>query len=199
MKQAIVITLLASLILSACSSGPKMFYSEKTPGVDFKQYKTYAWMQPQDTAFTKYVNKRALEKALGKEVIAQLTERKMHLDTVHPDCLFTYSLVLKRTYDVQQNQEVVYAPQTYQSMYSTDPDAKIYYFSSDNRPEVYAGKTQITTLREGTLVIDMVDAKTKNVVWRTTGNASKDEKIPPDLTKTASLIIPEMFNKFPVK
>jgi len=37
---------------------------------------------------------------------------------------------------------------------------KIYYFSSDNRPEVYNGSAQLESFRDGTMVIGMIDHKT---------------------------------------
>jgi ribosomal 50S subunit-associated protein YjgA (DUF615 family) len=76
---------------------------------------------------------------------------------------------------------------------------KIYYFSSDNRPEVYNGSAQLESFRDGTMVIDMIDHKTNEVVWRSTAQARKEESSLMDIKSTVQVVIPNMFHKFPVK
>lgn len=183
--------------LGGCSPASKTYNSETTPGIDFKAYKTYAWLPTKDTAYSKIVNKRKFERALAKEVINQLTKRGMTLDTLHPDCLFTYSLIMSRKYEIDQEKEVEYSPQVYAPDYGTQ--GYVYYFSADNRPVVYNGKMNITTFREGSLVIDMVDTKDKKVVWRASAQAKRDEAYLPSLQETLKIIVPEMFGKFPKK
>nr|MCU0389005.1 DUF4136 domain-containing protein [Chitinophagaceae bacterium] len=81
----------------------------------------------------------------------------------------------------------------------TDPYANVAYFSSDNRPYSYTGALHIDTLREGSMVIDMIDAKTRKVVWRSTAQGKKyeDEKLSPE--KAAGVYIPAMLKKLPRK
>jgi Domain of unknown function (DUF4136) len=187
--------LVITLFAAGCHSTSKMYNSETSPGIDFSQYKTYAYLPTHDTAYTKMVNKKKLEHALATEVVKQLTKRGMTLDTLHPDCLFTYTLVMKRKYEIDQEKDVVYSPQVYDPGYGSQ--GYVYYFSSDNRPAVYNGKMNIDTLREGSLVIDMIDRKENKVIWRASAQATREQSSIPSLQETVKIIVPEMFSKFP--
>ena len=61
------------LAFSACKPVTAVYESEKTKGVDFSKYKTYAWRATKDTAYTKLVSKQKVERALASEVIKELT------------------------------------------------------------------------------------------------------------------------------
>jgi ribosomal 50S subunit-associated protein YjgA (DUF615 family) len=49
------------------------------------------------------------------------------------------------------------------------------------------------------MVIDMIDHKTNEVVWRSTAQARKEESSLMDIKSTVQVVIPNMFHKFPVK
>ena len=182
---------------AGCHSTSKMYSTETAPNIDFARYKTYAYFPTKDTAYTKMLNKRKVESALAAEVIKQLAKKGMVLDTVNPDCLFTYTLIMHRKYEIDQEKEVEYSPQVYDPMYGQQ--GYVYVFSSDNRPVVYNGKMNIDTLREGSLVIDMIDRKDHAIVWRTAAQATRPESNLSTLQETLRIIIPEMFKKLPRK
>lgn len=189
------------LALVACYSPTKNIYqSEKTPGVDFKNYKTYAWLPTKDTSFTKLASKKNVELALAQAVSQQLNMRGMQFDSLTPDCLFTYSLVLTKTYQVGQEPPPVYAPQSnagalpgQYNMYYYVPASTAYY-----NPELYQGSMKVTTFRDGTLVIDMIDRKTNKIIWRTDAQGKVEEKDRKGVRPTINEIVPIMFKKFPI-
>jgi hypothetical protein len=189
------------LALVACYSPTKNIYqSEKTPGVDFKNYKTYAWLPTKDTSFTKLASKKNVELALAQAVSQQLNIRGMQFDSLTPDCLFTYSLVLTKTYQVGQEPPPVYAPQSnagalpgQYNMYYYVPASTAYY-----NPELYQGSMKVTTFRDGTLVIDMIDRKTNKIIWRTDAQGKVEEKDRKGVRPTINEIVPIMFKKFPI-
>lgn len=190
-------SILIACSIMSCSQAPKIFTSETTPSVDFSKYKTYAVIPTTDTAFTKLVNRKAFEHELAIAGKEQLKSRGMILDTLHPDCLFQYTLIMKHDYALDQQQNVDYKPGVYQNVaYNGDP---IYYFSSDNRPVVYGGKTTLQTFRDGSLVIDMIDTKTKQVLWRSSAAAKRDETKLPTMKQTIDYVVPQMFKSFPKK
>jgi hypothetical protein len=125
---------------------------------------------------------------------------------------------MNRKYDVSQQQYTGYNAQTYNPatvpMYNTSssaisvnsyqrtgtgPYSDVAHFSSDNKPYTYAGNVQIDTLREGSMVIDMIDTKTRKVIWRSVaaGTRYESEKLSPE--KAAAVFIPEMLKKLPRK
>ena len=129
-------------LLLACNTSSNLYQSEKTKGVDFKKYKTYAWLATKDTAYTKLANKKNVEHALATEVIKQLSERGMLLDTLHPDCLFTYTLVMNKTYEVGNQPNEVYNTQVYAPVYPGQ--ANIYYYHNDYGPSGEKKRSRLT-------------------------------------------------------
>lgn len=205
--------------IAACGSAPVTFSSEKMMDKGYNTYKTYAFLPTTDTNYTKLVNRQQLVPLLVTEVMKELDDKGMKLDTLNPDCLFTYHLVVNRKYEANQQTQTVYNNQAMNiasvpmyNTYSTSgvsgsttmragtaPGSQVYYFSSDNRPYTYNGKMTIDTLREGSMVIDMIDAKTKKVIWRSVAQGKQYESNRPAMKQTVDYVIPEMLKKLPRK
>lgn len=184
------------ILLHACSPGPQLYNSEKLTDKDFRTYKTFAFSPTTDTAYTVMINKKQLEEDLAQAAINELTKRGLTMDTKNPDCIFTYTLKMNRKYAVDQQQEVVYSPNYYPGFY---PNTGVVMFSSDNRPAVYNGKMNIDTLREGSLIINMIDPKENKVVWRATGQGENRETYRQPPRNVIDEIVKNMFKKFPKK
>jgi hypothetical protein len=201
MKKRYPYLIITFFFLSACfSPTANLYQSEKTKGIDYKNYKTYAWMATKDTAYTKLAAKKQVEAALASAVIAQLSKRGMTLDTLNPDCLFTYTLVLNKTYQYGEAPPPVYAPQSnpgaapgQYNMYYYVPASTAYY-----NPELYQGSMKVTTFRDGALVIDMIDRKDNKIIWRTSASGKVDERDRKGVRPTINEIVPKMFKKFPI-
>jgi hypothetical protein len=218
MRKLFLYTLIGSLFICSCSSSHDIQFSqEKMKDVDFKKYKTYAFLPTTDTQYAKLVNRTKLVPLMTTEVKDQLDAKGLKLDTLNPDCLFTYELVMKYDYQVSQDKVVDYSPQTltradmpsYNS-YSglsggsyvranSDPFSNVYYYSTDNRPVTYHGKMQIDTLREGSLIIDMIDAKSKEIVWRSMVKGQRAEAVKMTPEEATKFYIPKMLKKLPRK
>jgi hypothetical protein len=201
MKKSYLSAILIILSLTACYSPTANLYnSEKTKGVDFKNYKTYAFLPSRDTsAYTKLADRKVVESALAAAVIQQLTARGMTRDQANPDCLFTYHLVLTKTYEVGQTPPPVYAPNSNVGPLPGQYD--MYYYvpasTANYDPDLYQSAPKVTTFRDGTLVIDMIDRKSKKIVWTTSAQGSVKEKDRQGARPTINEIIPIMFKKFP--
>lgn len=202
MKKINPLSFLIVCLFSACITPTANIYqAEKTPGVDYSKYKTYAWMATKDTSYTKLAGKKQVETALASAVIQQLSKRGMTLDTLNPDCLFTYTLVLNKTYTYGETPPPVYAPQSnpgalpgqYQ-MYYYVPASTAYY-----NPDLYQGSMKVNTFRDGDLVIDMVDKSDMKIIWRTSASGKVDERDRKGVKPTINEIVPIMFKKFPLK
>jgi hypothetical protein len=185
------------LFISACKTSIYTYQAEKTKGVDFSKYKTYAFVPTKDTAYSKLMNKENVEKSLAREVINQLSARGMAMDSLQPDCLFTYTLVINRS------QEIGKRPNEVSNLYQYDPlypgSGNIYYYRIDNGPTTYNGNIMVNTFRDGSLVIDMIDRKENKVIWRTSAQAKLNENELRGTKTTIREVVPEMFRKFPVK
>jgi hypothetical protein len=125
----------------------------------------------------------------------------MTLDTANPDCLFTYTLVLTKTYQVGETPPPVYAPSSnagplpgQYDMYYYVPASTAYY-----NPELYQGSMKVNTFRDGTLVLDMIDKKENKIIWRSSATGKVNEKDRQGVRPTVNEIVPVMFKKFPIK
>lgn len=202
MKNKNLCFFLVMFFLMGCySPTANLYQSEATKGVDFKNYKTYAFLATKDTAFTKLASKKAVESALSAAVIKELSARGMTRDTVNPDCLFAYTLVLTKTYQVGEEPPPVYAPSSntgplpgQYDMYYYVPASTAYY-----NPALYQGSMQVATFRDGTLVIDMIDKKENKIIWRSSAQGKVNEKDRQGVRPTVNEIVPVMFKKFPIK
>jgi hypothetical protein len=181
--------------ISSCAKPEFLYESEKLSPNGYAQYKTYAFQPTTDTAFTKMFDKQNLQKLMSTAAIRELSKKGMTLDTSHPDCFFTYHLIVNRTYEGSQQQHVEYNPNVYTPAF--DNDAKIYVFSSDNKPVVYAGKMYIDTLREGSIVIDMIDPKSGAVVWRSSMQGKTQETFQQPTEAGVNEVMHYLFKKFP--
>ena len=183
------------IIFCRCSSTSDLYKSEKLTENNFGNYKTYAFLPTTDTSYTKMIDRRPFERLLGPAVKEQLSKRGMSLDTLHPDCFFTYTLKMNRNYEVSNTQNMVYKPEVYAPAF--DNQARIYTFSSDNKPVVYAGNLSVDTLREGSLVIDMIDVKENKVVWRATAQGKRPEMYQQPSPEMVDKIVKTMFKSYP--
>ncbi len=198
MKKNHLILIAIVFTLTGCYSAVYKYKAEKTKGVDFKKYKTYAFTPTRDTSFKKMVDKKKLERALAAVAIKELTDRGMVLDTLNPDCLFTYTLVMKESYDVGQKPPEIYNVYSYAAPYPGQN--QIYYYRADyGLPPTYSGGLDVTTFRDGSLVIDMIDRQTNQVIWRSSAQGKTTEQERKGVKTTVDTVVPPMFKKFPVK
>ena len=201
MKKTSFPVFLVIICLTACfPPKPNIYQSEATKGVDFKNYKTFAWLASKDTSYTKLASKQAVEKFLAAAVYQQLTQRGMTFDSLNPDCLFTYTLILNKTYQVGDQPNPVYAPQSNPGALPGQYNMYYYVPSYDYnyQPAQYTGGLQVTTFRDGSLVIDMIDRKENKIIWRSTASGKVEEKDRKGVKPTINEIIPPMFKKFPI-
>src|ERR1700712_1928540 len=199
-RHSLLISIFLVGLIACYSPTANLYQSEKTPGIDFKNYKTYAWLPTKDTSFTKLATKKAVESALAQAVSQQLDMRGMKFDSLTPDCLFTYSLVLTKTYQLGEAPPPVYAPNS--NAGPLPAQNNMYYYvpasTANYNPDLYEGSMKVTTFRDGTLVIDMIDRKTNKIVWRTNAQGKVNEKERQGVRPTVNEIVPVMFKKFPI-
>jgi len=197
MKKQFLSLLTMFFLLASCYEQPNLYKSEKTKETDYSKYKTYAWLHTKDTAYTTILDRKNVEAALAYEVSKQLDARGMKLDTANPDCLFTYTLVMNKTYQVGDRPPEIYTPIAYAPVYSGQNN--VYYYRTDYGLPNYSGGMMVTTFRDGSLVIDMVDTKDNKIVWRASAQGKQEEKSAKGVKATVREIIPQMFKKFPIK
>lgn len=191
----LMFTIAIATCIYSCSTTSALYNTEKLSPNGYAAYKTYAFLPTADTAYAKTFDKKRLEKLMSTAAIKELSKKGMQLDTANPDCFFTYKLALNRDYKLDEQQDVEYNPNVFTPAF--DNAARIYTFSSNNRPVVYSGKYKIDTLRAGSMVIDMIDTKKGNVIWRSTAEGTTKETYQQPTEAAVNSIIHNMFKKFP--
>jgi hypothetical protein len=171
MKRGAAVLGVLWLALQACSSvSVKHDYDR---GVDFQAYKTYAWseteMPDDELAKNPLVKKRvqlAVDKVLGSKGYS-LTE------TDQADFVVVAHAGIKERMRIQDYGR---------------------YGWYDPWWGPYGGRVDVSYYEEGTLVIDIVDAKKKELVWRGTATGivrkyAKPEKMQEDINEDAGKIL----------
>jgi hypothetical protein len=149
MKPALLLLTLACLamLLFACSPITKV-YSEEEPGVNLYKYHTFDWLEgpaaKQGSGGPEWLNPRA-ENKIRASVEAQLARYGIKPCDDRPDLMLHFHIVIKN--------EVFYI----QDWWCDEETGTDFGRCNRLRPVNY---------QEGTLVIDFIDAKTGNQVWR---------------------------------
>ena len=172
-------------VLASCASKA---YVEKDQSVNFNKYKTYTWIQRDEKEKR---NNDIMERNIHNAVNQELAKAGWKEVEGRPDVLVGYDVLVERNMK-QQNSPVYSQPYTrvyynpYTRRYNT-----IYY------PSQFLGyDANETPVREGTITISMIDAKTDKTVWQ---GWTTDEVNSRNLTsKEIQNSVKSIFKKFDV-
>ena len=146
MKAIKTIAIVLLIFLSSCSA--VSVYSDFDKSTDFSQYKTYAFHKKgidkvQISEFDKKRILQAIDIELGK---------KGMIKSENPDLLISFSTKERERIDVNQ----------YNAGWG-------YGWGFGWNPYLWGGQTYVSSSTEGTLYIDLIDAKKKELVWEGEG------------------------------
>ncbi len=168
--------LLCLLLVATVNCSRTRIKQDYNEGFDFSRLKTFSWLEQPEKPFEYLTNPIANWQQIDKhikEVVNRELERRGYLRTFEgPDFSVTYHLRI---------QDKIYShDQSYRTDYRTDKSVKLSY-------------------KEGTLVLDFVDARTSELLWR--GSASRTvSQEEPDLEDTQEKIttaVKRMLESFP--
>lgn len=147
MKAIKFFPILLLFIIASCSS--VKVYSDYDPNVDFNQYKTYAFHKRGiDRANVSELDKKRILHAIDNEL-----SKKGMTKSENPDLLINILTKERERLDVNQ----------YNAGWG-------YGWGWGWNPYLWGGRTYVTSSTEGTLYIDLIDAKKKELVWEGEGN-----------------------------
>jgi hypothetical protein len=168
--------LLFALLACGCSTMSITSYSSDT--VDFSKLKTYSWMLgPPPVSGSPLIDQRPeLERAAHEAIDQALAKRGYVKDTSgHPDFLVSYHATLNKKVSVQTlDQSSGYRPS-----YLLGGSGRI--TPLEDRETI--GREYVDTFDEGTLIIDVVDPKTNQLIWRSTAKDEVNFKKSPEHNK----------------
>lgn len=151
------IATIVALSLVSCAS---VAHVERDETVDFSNYKTFAWI---DTKEKKDQQKGSdlLEKNVVQAVNAELQKAGWRESKTKPDVLLSYDVLVEKA--IKEDRNPLYSrsfTRTYYNPY-TRRWFSVYY------PSQFMGYDERAyEVREGTVTISMIDAKTEKTIWQ---------------------------------
>jgi len=195
MKKLIYLGLIAILTsLSACSG--YNYYTAAINKTNLSNYHTFAWMPPAKPIDPKRENAVIGDAKIKDAATIALTNKGLHLQQNHPDLLVSYATMTSK------GLKTYYYPMYYDGFYpgwgfgyGWGGWYRPYYYAY-GPPFLYYGGTAVERVpyKEGTLVIDLIDANTRHLVWRGfgVGELHNPQKTINDLPKVVNGIIKQL-------
>jgi hypothetical protein len=174
--------LLAVLLVSACASGPRVS-AQVAPGADFTTYRTYAFHAPLAAESQGYSTPDS--ERMKAAARAQMEARGYTYSETSPDLLVNIDAQL------QDRTDVFSAPQMQQRVYYSQFDRG--YIST----AYWAPRNDVYRYVEGTLNVDLVDAKAKRLVWEGTAVARMNKVKPAERGPRTDQAMAEIFAQYP--
>lgn len=178
--------LAAAALLTACASGPDI-RSDYDRSVDFSQYATYNFFSPMGIENPNY---STIYGSVFREAISREMEARGYVKSDDPDLLLNVSARL------QDKTKVT----TY-----NDPYPMGYYgyrrgFYDPWYGYGYGTQTHVSQYTEGTVNIDMVDARAKRMVWEGVGvGRLKEGRTNDEVRQAISDGVATMFQGYPFR
>ena len=189
-------TLCLFLVVSLLSCTGARVSTNKTASVDLSKYETFAYLPMlKDSADQSTYNYEA-ETRFMDQIGEEMRKLGYTIDVDNPDLLVHAQAQFQQEEDLQS--EPVYSNYNYYN-YG--------YAPSFNYPYYYSGYTGVNNVvgydleeveyGQGTMVVDLIDAKTNNIVWRGT---AKDEAFSVDAVQNnLSTYADQIFDDYPVE
>jgi hypothetical protein len=184
---------ISMLMLLAC--GPTV-RTQKTAPVDLSQFETFAYLPNTNAEVEgKSYNDEKVNAAIVAAVNSQMREAGYSLDRDQPDLLVLISV--DTDIETEVTQDPVYAtyPYTTRTVSVGSYYNSYYYRNYTSFNRVVGYDQNVNRYEEGTVIIDLIDRKTKNIVW--TG-ISTDAIYNQSTTAKAQEMAEAIFKEYPL-
>jgi len=150
------IAALAGILLTSCAS---VAHVERDTTVNFSKYRTFAWVDTKEKEERK--GNDLLERNVRNAVNMELQKQGWQESKSKPDVLLSYDILVERA--VRESNNPVYSRPFTRTFYNpyTRRWSQIYYPS-----QLMGYDREAYEVREGTITISMIDAKTDKTVWQ---------------------------------
>ncbi len=181
-----IVLLVAALAVMGCSTiSVNHVYDTQA---DFTVYKTYAWIEQPTmgvgSAETAQRMNTLVDKLVKNAVDTQLAAKGLTLVAENPDALLIYHTGIDQKIEVQE----------YGYSYPHYPYGGWYGGG-------YGGQSiDVYEYKEGTLIVDLIDAKTEQLVWRSTATKTLEETATMEQRQAnVNEVVTKMFASYPPK
>ena len=174
------ILIFGALFVLSCSTMKVSYNYDQN--VNFTKYHNYSWAveekSKQEASLTTIARRNIIKKEVTRIIRNELGSRGFEESIKNPDFLVAYHTGIKGRVDVR---EFGYNYTTESRTWGWGPDP-----------------LQITPYQEGSLIVDIIDADSKNLVWR--GIAQEiipDNPLPEEIVKLLEEAVPKILKNFP--
>lgn len=152
--------LFVSVLLYSCSGSMNVSASKADPA-ELKNYKTYAWIAPGDTALNTRRDDKIYAGLIESSANKELKNKGMKMDNQNPDVVFMFDTRIEERVEYRNspNTTAPFGSGGYAYGYNG------VYYSGAYDP-MYGLKTSPITIEEGTLSYSMFDRKTGKLMWK---------------------------------
>lgn len=174
----------AALAFAGCASAPNVRVVAD-PAADFTQYRTFGFASPLGTDRDGYQS--AVSQQLKASTRAQLESRGLRYAESDPDLVVNFGAALDEKYRVSTTPTATLGVGYYgyrAGMYSAWP--------------MYRDETTVTPYNEGTLNIDIADARRRQLVWEGVVRSTVSEKTLGNIGPVLDGAVASAFAKYPV-
>lgn len=164
MKKNIAQTLCVAVILLSVACGPTLkVHTDYDKSVDFQRYKTFSLYQSDSTSTAiSSLNQQRIINA----VIKEMQNKGFQLASSNPDLLVNPVTIVKNKVALSSNTDY-------------------YGYGGVYRPYYWGGGLGVSSTtnynvqqyKDGSLIIDVIDASTKKLLWQGTGNSEIDSPL----------------------
>jgi hypothetical protein len=183
---ALLVVIACFALVSGCST--LQVASERDNSANFTTYRTYAWLPPNPKDTQNNIALRNENAVITPLVNAELSRRGLLLDTLQPDLLVRYH--------ISSSSHTSYINEP---MYHYTPGMYAYFgrgwFYSYPGSYYVTNRFERRVTQEGSLVIDVIDRRTNNVIW--SGWSKEPIHRLGDLAKDAPEAIRRVFEQYP--
>jgi hypothetical protein len=176
----------AVFTLASCTASSHI---EVAQGVNFSNYKTFAWANDNGVKKSGRVDNEIVDNNIKNAIGAELEKKGWQETEQQPDVVLDYTIAVDK--GVRKESEPVYSYPYSGSFYSGLRHRRVFYYN----PGYFRGyRTYNIPFTEGTLTINMTDAKNNKLIWQgwSTGDlASKNVT-----TKDVKDDVKSIFKKF---
>lgn len=180
------------MILFFASCGTKV--DNKTPPKTLSSYNSYSFLPNKDTIQTSSFDNAMVNELVIDQIRHNMDENKYRLDRNQPDILVHYYLMLDE--EMAANSNPVYTNYTYfRPGYYVGPYYGNYAYNNYfTIPRISGTNIEQVSYKEGTMVIDFIDRRTNEIIWR--GTAS-DKITPRNFEEQIKNNVNTIFGKLP--
>ncbi|WP_316801911.1 DUF4136 domain-containing protein [Pedobacter nototheniae] len=190
----IFIFLSLTICLTSCSTYD--YFSVSNKPVNAQHYKTYAWIPESQTKTTSAYNNDIASDKIVDVASAEMDKRGFSMNNTAPDLLLKYTVDVNKQ-NVTYNDPVYYNPPArLMPRVGYYKGRHVYYYTYTDPLPVYVGsRARHMQIKEGSIVIDIIERKTSKLIWRgwAQGEVSNPEKAINDIP----MVVANIFKKLP--